>query len=241
MTPEQERLAFERISSSDQTLLLGAWDALAAIPHRRERVVTVLDEEGQTVGRLRREVAVSGSAGSRSYEILAEDSSGTFEQSFWSRFAPGDMVGEDTDWASLVLPDDPLFLSAQGPGFFRYSQSKDTLIDSTSVSVLRVAVKPETERQGIQSATVYMSDSSIVGVEVVISQQSMLFQEVSHIGILLRPDGSGQWIPERTFARSTVGLPFARSRTYSVSTRYAPMYGQGPDTSTDHAIDSGDI
>jgi hypothetical protein len=223
VSSEEQRAVFEHLSSIDRTSFDQSWEKLSEIAYRRSRTVTVRDEHDSLIGRMKQDAVVSGPPGARVLRVERQDSSGSFERSLWSRFSGDHSDVDDPSWASMVLPADPLFLAPQGPGFFQYAALEDTLIDGVPVDKYAVSVRPETSRQGLQRATLYLVDSTLVGVETLFSQQSLLFQEVSNFKVWLSPGTRESWLPVRAAASSTIGFPFARSRTYLIDTQYEPV------------------
>ncbi len=226
-----ERAAFERLNTLNRDVFDQAWATLAPFAHSQSRSVSVRDEDGVVVGRATRTIHISGPASRRTIRVVASDSSGSFERSLWSRFDnPGmsDVANEglQMEWSDLVLPHEPLFLSDRGPSFFRYAVIGDTLIESLSVTIFEIAVRPETSRQGIQWAKIYLHETSLVGVEILVTQRSTLYLEVSNFRIMLSPISSGEWLPRTVALSSTVGLPFARSRSFEMQVVYSDIREQ---------------
>lgn len=239
-TPEAEQLAFEHLDSLDRTVFDSAWKSLDGLDYELERTISVHNSDGEVVGESNESLRISGNGPDRRITRLSYDSVGVFEKSFWSRFSEPDSLN-DGRWPALVLPEDPLFLSRQGPSFFRYAVLGDTLIvdhsshecadgcgvapgDSAAVHgevVARVELiaRPETSRQGIQWARLYLRGSLLVGVELVFIHDSLLYHELSDFRIMLTPS-MGTWLPDHVHLRSTVGLPFSRSRSYGLDASY---------------------
>lgn len=214
---------FATVASLDRSHFYEAWGRLHDVSYRRRHIAAVRDDSGKEVGRIVREVVISGPADQRSVRIEHVDSSGAFDRSFWTEFAPNQTASDEPDWAVLALPEDPLFLTEQGPAFFRYAAVTDTVINATRLKRYAIGVRPESPRQGLQQAILLVQDSVLLGVDVLVSQRSFLYQEVSRVSIGLRKSPGGQWYPERASASSTVGLPFSRSRRYSIETEYTPV------------------
>ena len=93
------------------------------------------------------------------------------------------------------------------------------MLDGRRVEIVETRVLPGVSRHGIQWARLYLSGDSLVGLSAVFVQQSFLYQEVTRSQLLLNPGGNA-WVPARVHIESTVGLPFSRSRSYSLDVRY---------------------
>lgn len=226
-----EQAAIERLNSLDRSVFDHAWSALEQYSYSQDRSVSVRDQDGETVAHAEQTIEYSGPAGARIGTVTSSDSSGSFETSVWSRFSDsGRSVSDDEvaheDWAQLVFPSDPLFLSDQGASFFRYAIVGDTLIGDVTVTVLETVVRPETSRQGVQWARVYLDGPNLVGAEMFVAQRSLLYHELSNFGIMLTPISDGVWLPKNVTLESAVGLPFARSRSYEMRVSFRDIRPQ---------------
>jgi hypothetical protein len=215
VTSHDEERATARAQSIDRSTFDAAWKTLREFAYTQDRLVVVRDERGDIVGRATKSISVSGTPNARSRRIVSSDSSGFFERSFWSRFSEADSA-DSNEWPKLLLPEDPIFLATQGPAYFRYAPLPDTTIGGQVINVILTEARPETSRHGIQRAKMYLHQDSLVGLEVVFLQQSMLYRELSNSRIVLVHPNENDWVPGLLRIQSTVGLPFKRARTYEL-------------------------
>jgi len=226
--PASEQTAFEQLKTLDRREFDQAWEKLSRFAYSQSRSISVRDLDGVVVGQAAKTIRISGPADRREVTVISSDSSGSIEQSLWSQFdtqGASETAFEETvwNWPELVLPEDPLFLSERGPSFFRYAAAGDTLIESALVTIFESAVRQDESRQGIQRARLYLHQGSLVGAEILVTQQSFLFHELSSFRIILSPGPGGEWLPAHVALLSTVGLPFSRSRSYEMLVTYSDI------------------
>jgi len=219
--PKSQQAAIDGLASLDRRYFDGAWDRLTEFGFVEETRLTVRDGAGDVTGQTSLTERTNRSGGQSAKEVLTSDSTGVFEYSFWSRFSDSDASEDAVDWATLVLPGDLLFLKPQGPSFFRYRTLADTTIGNAGVQVVETAARPESKRQGIQWARLYLQGDYLVGVEVLLVQRSLLYNEVSRFRLMLTLVDGREWLPHSVHVASTVGLPFARSRTYELTKQFS--------------------
>lgn len=216
----EEQEAIERVQSMDRSAFDTSWKRLGQYSYTEFRVVEIRNDEGVVVGSRKQTLEFAGPAGARGVRIVASDSTGNFEQSFWSRFSESQSDSVAREWPLLVLPDDPLFLSTQGPSYFRYAPLPDTTVGGMTVEVVEAEARQETSRRGIQRARMYIYGDALIGLDVRFLQHSILYQELSDFSIRLLPHAADRWLPKRFKAVSRVGLPFSRTRTYELRAEY---------------------
>ena len=226
-----EEQAFGQLAGLDRSTFDKAWKNLVEADYRQIRSISVSDQDGDVVGHATQTIDFSGRAGNRNVSISASDSTGSFERSLWSLFYDPEISATAQEsaqemWPSMVLPDDPLFLSDQGRSFFRYAVAGDTLIGGASVTMIETAVRPDASREGIQWARFYLQEATLVGIDVTLAQRSLLYHELSDFRIGLAPIDTGEWLPNQVVLESSVGLPFARTRYYRLSVDYRDIRPQ---------------
>jgi hypothetical protein len=226
-----EETAFELLTELERALFDEAWKDLRRFSYTRKQSISARDQDGLVAGKASQTIDFSGNPEERNVRISAADSSGSFERSLWALFydpeisAAAQEVAQE-GWPALVLPEDPLFLSKQGRSFFRYAVVGDTVIAGTTVTMLEIAVRPDAAREGIQWARLFLADSSVVGVEARVAQRSLLYHEISTYRLMLSPAATGQWHPYEVMLKSSVGLPFARTRFYEMHVAYLDIRTQ---------------
>ena len=225
--PASQADAIALLESIDRQYFDDAWARLSQFEYVRDRTITVRDDSGELVGQESQTIRFSGISDRRRVDVLSSDSTGTFERSFWSQFSDREVAGSVVTLPKLVLPDDPLFLSSRGESFFRYRTLPDTMFGPTMVDRIETQVRPETSRQGAQWAKIYVHDGALVGVDLSFVQKSLLYNEVSRFRVLLTRSSGGDWLPGVVRIASTVGLPFARSRSYEMRAEYRDFVRAG--------------
>lgn len=208
--------ALALLLAADRAPLDAAFERLEGLAYRLTSHFEQFDEDGRVVATYE-ETAEVAPGGART--LVRTDSSGALEAGDW-----GEPIANPV---ALLLPEEPPYLGPRGPATFIFSLEADTALGGRRVRVVTVEPRPgEGDGQALRHARLYLEAESgaVVGVRWRRTMESILFEEHSDFGVMLRP-GPGGWLPQEARFETSVRAPLTAPRRFRLTRTYDGFEG----------------
>lgn len=219
--PAARAEALALLEAASPTTLEAAFDRLRGRPHGLlERLEQLDAAERVTAHRTRRRVVEGGTP-----RTLEAEQDGTFDFGLFGRFVSMDDLDRlPENPVPFVLADDPPpYLTPAGREAYAFGLAPDTTLGGRTVRVVTVTARPgEGDGQPLRAARLYVEAASgaLVGVRLDRRVATPLYGEVSRLELLLRPDPSGDWLPERTVYAVALRAALTGTRRFRLIRQY---------------------
>ncbi|MEZ4703084.1 MAG: hypothetical protein R2834_22340 [Rhodothermales bacterium] len=210
--------------------------AFAQLPHfafTRYFRTEQLDKDAYLVAFRERTVRHSGLPGTRRFEVIDQDSSGTFDFGFFERFVSANVEKQDPkDLAPYLLPEDPPYLAPRDYEAYFYRMRPDTLMTNGVSRVYEVRARPEQgDGKNIRRVRLYVDRASnvLVAVQLERIDLALFFREESRYFVHIQ-NVEGAWVPWNTRFESLIVMPFRppqRFRTVASYSEVRPVTQEG--------------
>lgn len=184
------------------------------------------NEEGFLVAYRERTVRHSGFPGSRRFELVEQDSSGTFDFGFFEQFVSANVESQDPrDLAPFLWPEDPPYLQPRYYEDYLYRIQPDTLLGDLAARVFEVRARPkEGDGKNIRRVQLYVDrgTNTLVGVRLERIDLAMFFREESRYFVHMQPV-EGTWLPRNTRFESRIVMPFRPAQLFRTVATFGEM------------------
>lgn len=199
--------------------------AVSALPdhaYENRRRILVTELSGDPILEYDYSTRFSGPRGARVATVLDTSMTGSGQSTVWKDYLLHATTEDSLEWGPKLLPEDPLVLSRQGPGYYRYTDLPDTTFGEVPVRRVRADLVSGTDRQGVQGGTFYFDDAAreLVGFDLDVANRSLLFDEVSRFRYLLGPTAHDEWLPSTVDVETVLDLPLSKGQRFELRGSY---------------------
>jgi hypothetical protein len=210
-------------SGADIEPMRQAFTRLANSTFTRYTRTEQLDRNEFLVAYRERLVRHTGLPGSRRFDVLDQDSSGTFDYGFFERFVSANVEKQDPrDLAPFLLPDAPAFLSGREFDAYLYRFQPDTLMGGVLARVVEARARPvEGDGRNIRRVRYFVDreTNALVGISLERIDLALFFREESRYFAHLQQSESG-WVPMNTRFESLIVMPFRPPQLFRTVASY---------------------
>ena len=233
--PAERDSALQLLRAMDTAPFETAFERLPRYRYTRHTRTERLTPDEEAAAAAEQTVQFDFQGGERVRQLLAADTTGTFDAGLLARLAPDDH-GEDPARSPTnhLLPDDPPYLDDRNREAFLYRLLPDTLLGELRVRVVEVQARPgEGDKQAIRRARFYVAPRTGGGTLVALlldrAHPATLFYEQSTFALQLGLHPDGAWLPHHLRFQSHVEMPL-RTPQFIRTTSDFSDYATGPTT-----------
>jgi hypothetical protein len=213
------------LQSLDQEALRQAFERLPSYYYTQYQRYQQLAPEGQPIA-VREQLYQYGTLeGRRNATVLPQGTSGQFDFGFLDRFVPsGSEGGGEMAIVSILIPDEPPYLSPRTQDQFHFELMPDTVVSGKTARVVNVvAAGEEGADQPIRQARLVFDPITLDVLAMSVTRKStdLLFREHTHSHVQLAEATPGVWLPDSTSVYSRLVLPLFTARTFQTDSRYS--------------------
>ena len=159
--------------------------------------------------------------------LLGTDSSGTFDLGEWDGTAHAmyDSALPENP-VPYIVPEDPAYLAPRNRDVFIYKFLPDTTFGNTTAHVVEIHAIPEHEQQPtIRRARLYYkaSNEQLIGLALWRQNSGFLFQEDSHLELMMQKAPTGVWVPHITTVRTQLKTFLRPTRALRTTNTYTDL------------------